>query len=586
MSMSLQTSLDSVYATFLASVRSIGTACTLAVVGIYLHRQGFVVGDGKRTLALISQQVTIPLLLFTKIVYCNQDWSDDPCPDITQSLRDVWLLLFWPAYVVAAGLAVGYMVAHVTKTPPHQVRAVMACCAFGNSTGLPITLLTVVHANFPATSDLGRIDPTLFLSVYLLLYPVLQWGVGGWLLAPEAQTETQAETQTDGDDTSSQEMLHHLSEIPLASASMGDPTIIMTSSSSYRLAHNVLNNVATEHLYNHSRRGLSETDASLYMSVQEDLDMWDDPATNNTVDLSPPPPLPSSVLPLQQQAPPVEEVEKQQQNATQTTIPLAGSYTSPYDPSDIPKNHPLTESSALLMTPPPIPYSSSSTRQRRQVSDAMSVVTSVVYQQETLWDTLQKIGARCWQPPVVGAICGMIVAATPLRGIFVDLIDRQSHAPLQWFFDGLYQVGGAAVPINMMILGCNLSASYTQQQHAKYNNLDDAQESKLLDSSTMMGIVIGKLLLLPLVGFLSTYLLRISEIFSNVPDDIDGAFYLVLMIVFLTPTANNVMVMVELSGSGTKEGIAQSIAWQYMSAPFMLSLTMSMAVGMADHWGA
>jgi predicted permease len=96
-------------------------------------------------------------------------------------------------------------------------------------------------------------------------------------------------------------------------------------------------------------------------------------------------------------------------------------------------------------------------------------------------------------------------------------------------------------------------------------------------------VVIGKMLILPIVGFLSTYLLKISQIL-DIPDDIDGSFYLVLMIVFLTPTANNVMVMVELSGSGTKEGIAQAIAWQYMSAPFILSLTMSIAVGMADNW--
>jgi hypothetical protein len=63
-----------IYSTFLASIRSVGTACTLAVVGIYLHRSGYVVGEGKRTLALISQQVTIPLFLFTKVIYCNQDW--------------------------------------------------------------------------------------------------------------------------------------------------------------------------------------------------------------------------------------------------------------------------------------------------------------------------------------------------------------------------------------------------------------------------------------------------------------------------------------------------------------------------------
>ena len=56
------------------------------------------------------------------------------------------------------------------------------------------------------------------------------------------------------------------------------------------------------------------------------------------------------------------------------------------------------------------------------------------------------------------------------------------------------------------------------------------------------------------------------------------------MVVFLTPTANNVMVMVELSGSGSKEGIAQVIAWQYMAAPIILSLTMTVAVGFASHW--
>lgn len=60
----------------------------------------------------------------------------------------------------------------------------LVACGFSNSSGLPITLLSALHAHFSATSDIGRIDPTFFLSVYLLLYPVLQWGIGGWLLAP------------------------------------------------------------------------------------------------------------------------------------------------------------------------------------------------------------------------------------------------------------------------------------------------------------------------------------------------------------------------------------------------------------------
>lgn len=65
--------------------------------------------------------------------------------------------------------------------------------------------------------------------------------------------------------------------------------------------------------------------------------------------------------------------------------------------------------------------------------------------------------------------------------------------------------------------------------------------------------------------------------------DIDAAFYLVMLIVFITPTANNVMVMVELSG-GAREGIARVIAWEYAVAPIILSLTMTTAVGVASQW--
>jgi len=62
---------------------------------------------------------------------------------------------------------VGQLVVKLTGAPKHQTPSILAATAFANNTALPITLLAVVHANFPSTSDLGRIDPTLFLSVYL-----------------------------------------------------------------------------------------------------------------------------------------------------------------------------------------------------------------------------------------------------------------------------------------------------------------------------------------------------------------------------------------------------------------------------------
>jgi hypothetical protein len=107
------------------------------------------------------------------------------------------MLLLWPLVVVGLGLLVGRLVIHMSGTPPHLRGPCLAACALGNSSGLPITLLTVVHTNFPKTSDLGRMDPTLFLSIYLLLYPVLQWGLGGWLLAPSTTSVAAAVEETD-----------------------------------------------------------------------------------------------------------------------------------------------------------------------------------------------------------------------------------------------------------------------------------------------------------------------------------------------------------------------------------------------------
>jgi predicted permease len=192
----------------------------------------------------------------------------------------------------------------------------------------------------------------------------------------------------------------------------------------------------------------------------------------------------------------------------------------------------------------------------------------------SIWSNVKVIAERCFQPPVIGAIAGIICASFPwLRALFVDLVDRDGGAPLQFLFDGLYTVGTTAVPINMMILGCNLSSSSSRTP---------SEKTSTMSMRTMMGIMIGKMVLMPLIGIGSAFFLKAYV--WDIPDDIDGAFYLVLMIVFLTPTANNVIVMVELSGSGAKEGMARVIALQYLFAPIILSVTLTIAIGVASGW--
>lgn len=84
-----------------------------------------------------------------------------------------------------------------------------------------------------------------------------------------------------------------------------------------------------------------------------------------------------------------------------------------------------------------------------------------------------------------------------------------------------------------------------------------------------------------LVRYASTLLL---STFYTVPDKIAGSLYLVLTIVFLCPTANNIMVMVELGGAGTgaKEFLARTISYQYAIAPIVLSGTVTGAVLMSS----
>jgi len=472
--------------TFFAALRSVGTAITMASMGVYLHRKKLIIGEEKRKIALISKKVTLPAFFFSKIIYCKQDWSDEPCPNVTSKLGDVFPLLFWPLYVVSWGFLVGMAVCKITSTPDRQKKSVYAAIAFANSTGLPITLLTVIHSSFPSTTELGRVDPTMFLSVYLILYPVLQWGVGGYLLTDDDEDEQPQEvTKSD---------------------------IVRSLSDKFLQGLDALDTMQPHH---HGEASSKDHDARRYIS---DAD--------------------------------IEQAEAELRALTQHGV--CKSYAAVSD-EDASKDSTCTTQSESQQTP---------------IKETNSEESNVTV---TCLDTILIAAQKCLTPPVIGALLGMLVASTPLRGIFVDLVNRSDKAPLEWFFDGIYSVGQAAIPLNMMILGMNLSASQLA-----------TDQSKLLSMPTMIGIVIGKLIVMPIIGIASALIMK--NFILDIPEDINATFYLVSMIVFITPTANDVMVMVELSGGGAKEGIARVFGMEYVSAPFLLSASVTAVVGIASQW--
>lgn len=162
------------------------------------------------------------------------------------------------------------------------------------------------------------------------------------------------------------------------------------------------------------------------------------------------------------------------------------------------------------------------------------------------------------QPPVVASLLAIGVAASPLRGAFVD--PTADHiAPLQFLADGMQRLGAAAVPINMLILGASLSRG---------------AHWKTLPLGLNMSVAVSKMAVMPAVGLATAALLR-----QSLPGQ-PASFYLVAMMETCTPTANNLMVMAEL-GDQNKQALATVIFTQYLLSPLLLTGSTWLAITQA-----
>jgi len=158
-------------------------------------------------------------------------------------------------------------------------------------------------------------------------------------------------------------------------------------------------------------------------------------------------------------------------------------------------------------------------------------------------------------PPVVGAVLGVAVAAwPPLRALFVDIDGAGKRPPLEFAFLAMSAIGRASVPINMLVLGSNLS---------KGGNL------RAIPCRTNLGIIATKQLMMPAITLVLIHFLS-----HAIPLAEDPSIALVMIIMTCTPTANNLMIMVELSGQN-KEAMTACIFAQYVAAPFCMLLVVT-----------
>jgi len=165
-----------------AAAASVGTASAMAASGAFLRWEGTMTAQVSKGLSKISMTCTMPCLLFASAIGCRGVAVVEECPPLRDMLE--WPLLVLPFLYVFVGLVVGSAAARVGRMRPEFRRAATASVAFGNSTGLPITLLGVINSQAGVAPMFGR-DTGLnltYLATYLLIYPVLQWSVGGSLL--------------------------------------------------------------------------------------------------------------------------------------------------------------------------------------------------------------------------------------------------------------------------------------------------------------------------------------------------------------------------------------------------------------------
>mgnify|MGYP000647163091 CR=1 FL=1 len=494
---------------FTAAVHSVGTAMTMTAAGIYLHRRGMITSDTKTGMARYTQQIAIPALFFTKIVDCPQDFSQDQCPNILDHLGDAWVLLIWPFYVLGVGLLVGKLMIYLVQPPQWQNNCILAATAFANAMGMPITLLEVIGHNFqpPGGAYNATLDPSMFQSIYVILNPVLQWGLGGWLLSSE--DEVPAEDKTGPLNESDIEEDHFVpihdhqfipiritgktfSAISLEDAGYETETSPLNTRKYNGMGHPIAENVTLE------EDGLISSDIS---SDEED---------DSTYGLS-------------------------------WKVDLEGK-------------------------PPSPPTTPSTTNASYNCKDASQPAKEG---HGNWWRVTKKIASKAMAPPALGALAGFVVASySPLRGLFVDLHHRADNAPLEWIFDGILALAKSAIPVNMCVVGVNLNIASQRRGTCSTKNAD---------GKTIAAVVLGKMLVMPLVGIVTVWFLK--TFVWNIPEEIQFQFYLVLLMNFVTPTANVVMVIAELgSGPDSKNVMASLIGWQYVVAPVLLSLTVMMIV--------
>jgi len=177
---------------------------------------------------------------------------------------------------------------------------------------------------------------------------------------------------------------------------------------------------------------------------------------------------------------------------------------------------------------------------------------------DRVWTKVSKVLSMFVSPPVLATILGIFFALArpmmPLNAFLFPNADPGSKRVFDWVYQGLRSMSNAAVPVNLLMLGANLSKG---------------ADFGALPLSTSVALATTKMILLPAVVMCLVWL--VSRV---VGDNGSDGMWLVAIMVSLTPTANNIMVQAEAGGQDTA-ALSTLIFTQYMLSPVLLTASLT-----------
>lgn len=392
----------------------------------------------RKGLGELSMNLLLPCLMFSQVIYCNSETYKSrqaACPNMAQVILASADLFLWPIVVVTSGYVLGFLAAKLMRVPENFRRAAAGSVAFGNSTGMPVTLLTTLGPSLVQQGVLQG-DPLLYLPVYLVLSPLLQWTVGSYIFR------------------------------------------------------------------------------SCEKAVEEDVET-----------ATPPEPEPE-----------------------QPNFPRAATLSLPY----------VVERPEIRFGTLRVPLEvGSGFSAQAEIEDVLKPQDVELKKRDRCSATLRHILFLFLSPPVAATLLGILVAfIRPVQNQFLDLNDRSltEARTLDWIYKAIRTLGQAAVPVNLLMLGSNLSKGADFGALPLATGIVLALTKMLVQPAAVAGLV-----------FLASRL---------VPDPDINSKWLVAIIVSLTPTANNIMVQVEVGGQD-KAAMSTLIFIQYLLSPVLLTITLT-----------